>query len=285
MKKIQILVTSMTLGLLLAGGAEAAPVQSSLTPNQVGITAKQLMSTSFTTNVALPSGAAKPTTMGNVVAGVHLGTNTDIFAVGTKSGFSINASEFWVRYTLDASSNATLTSLPCCEYEPQTTIQPITGSLWISFNQTTQVLSAYTSQLSSFTPFAYTGTSTLQRFDNPAVFNTLYSGGTGHPEYFSLPGSNANLYYLTNPCIECNFETSLNLSFVELRKVGSRYELFTSAQGFNQVFVGEEACSICNWSQTTALNIAPVPVPGALWLFGSGLAGIATVQRRRAARA
>lgn len=272
-------VNAAFFALILAGGAEAAQVQSALTANQVGKSVKQLMATTATTNIVLPTGAAKPAAMGNVVAGLHLGTNTDIFAVGTKSGFSINTSEFWVRYTLDPSSHEYHRYRIWMDESSSESTSPVSGPLWLSFNLTTQSLNMYTEKLSGdLLEYGDTGNFSIHPAQDTT--STLKFGTWGDPDYQILPGTNANLS--PGACIECAFSWTLNLSFLQLSWNGSGYDLRTSAQGFDQIYTFSSEFSPHDNVDRYYANIAPVPVPGALWLFGSSLLGLATLRRRTA---
>jgi len=276
-----VIIAPFIFGLLLSVDAEAAQVQSALGANKIGISTQQLLSSTLSTNITLPTSGNKPTTMGTVVAGIHLGTNTDLFAVGTKSGSSVNASEFWVRYTLDASSNE-FHQYQSSEYDPvQTSSSPISGSLWLSFNTTTQTFKAYSEQLSK--PNLFESGSQFLPYDNQAAISALFNAGPG---FSGLPypgpyaGTNSSINLLSF-CIECDHESSLNLAFLELRWNGTGYGLFTSAQGFDQVFLSTDTFSPYAEINSYALNIAPVPLPGAIWLFSSGLLGLVATRRRK----
>lgn len=271
---------AMMLGLTLAGGAEAAQVESALPDYFVGVSVADLLGPFGISDVAAPSGAARPAGMGNAIAGVHLGTNTDIFAVGNTDDFG-RASQFWVRYTLDSTSS---------EYHSYTSWEnpgnpheyrgPVSGSLWLSFDLGSQSLRMHTDKLSGEL-FKYSDIADISIDPGVGTISTLFAGGTGHPDYQYLPGTNA--YFLPGNCIECQFEWTLNLAFLQLSWNGSGYDLLTSAQGFDQIYTASSRFSFNDVVDEYQANIAPVPVPGALWLFGSSLAGLVAVNRRRSA--
>lgn len=277
-------VNTLLLGLMLASGAEATQVQSSLAPSKIGITVNQLLNSTFATNIALPASGSKPAGMGNVVAGVHLGTNTDIFAVGTTSGFNVNATEFWVRYTLDSTSYE-YSKRPDWENGGNDTTQttlPVSGALWLSYNSTTGLLKGYEDKLTAGSVFGYAYQPEFAPYGNQGRLQTLSSRYSGDPDYTVLPGTNSAPAW-GMACVECGFQWTLNLAFLALDWNGSRYDLRTSAQGFDQVFAFSSEWPSQRLADRSAANIAPVPVPGALWLFGSSLAGLVAIRRRRIA--
>lgn len=273
-----ILGTIVIASALCAPSLQAAQVQSALPTNQIGVSVKQLLGTTLTTNIALPAAGDKPAGMGNAVAGIHLGTNTDIYAVGVRSGNTVYASEFWVRYSLDASSNEYHQSLRWDE-PPWEYAGPVSGALWLSFNLNTQQLNMYTDkvvgnllQIGKSAEFdIHPGTGTT---------STLRAGVSGDPDYVIAPYTNSSMQWAA--CIECDFTYTLNLAFLQLYWTGSAYDLRTSAQGFDQVFTLESYFDFGLEESTDRYygNIAPVPVPAAAWLFGSGLLGLVTKRRR-----
>ena len=57
----------------------------------------------------------------------------------------------------------------------------------------------------------------------------------------------------------------------------SNYALVNAPDDYRIAFQGQQVVG-----RTLAIDVAPVPVPAAVWLFGSGLLGLVGVARRRA---
>lgn len=271
---------AIVVSIIFSLNAEAALVQSALAPSTIGISAQQLLNSAANPLFSAPDSGNRPAAMNtpgsHFYFGVHLGTNTDIFAD------IVNPTTFWVRYTLDPSSNTYKSYTPSFGGLPDVYNTPVTGALWLSFNTVAQNFNAYTEQLSQPDLFNY-NSNPIANFsvdNNHSTLNTLIDGRTGEPTYQRLPGANANLLSLNLGCVECSVLTQLNLSFLELRWNGTGYGLYTSANGFDQILTSAD--SYQDYTHSYTLNIAPVPIPAAAWLFGSGLAGIAAARRRQA---
>jgi hypothetical protein len=266
------------LSLAMAGGAQATQVQSALPDYMTGMNVADLLW--FYSDTAVPASTHRPAAMGTATAGAHLGTNTDIFAVG--SDFE-RPTEFWIRYTLDATSQEyhryiNWEDMFGPSYESTSSVN---GELWVSFNTETQALAMHTEKLEAGNLLEYSDTVNISLFPEQGTIDTLRSGSNGEPEYGYLPGTNATMLY--GACIECKFQWTLNLAFLQLSWNGSGYDLLTSAQGFDQIYAFSSEFAPNDDVDRYRANIAPVPVPGALWLFGSSVAGLAAMRRRRIA--
>lgn len=275
------LVFSVSL-LLGFNAANATIVQSALAPNKIGISVEQLMATTAG-NVALPTTGNRPAAMANASKGINLGTNTDIFAIGTP----LNYSEFWVRYTLDSSSSKNNSYILWDDDSYEYTVtenSSITGDLWLKFDINNQQFAAFDEQLMGTDIWYYENTSGtgFSPRTNQGNLNSLKGGSTGYPDYAGIAGSNAYMYELSGGCLECWYVTQLNLAFLELGWDGTKYNLFTSSEGFAQIFKNDtNGYGYTGELYSTTLNIAPVPVPAAAWLMGSGLIGLIGVARRQ----
>jgi len=58
--------------------------------------------------------------------------------------------------------------------------------------------------------------------------------------------------------------------------------LISSPDTYLIVFDGQDGFERPISGNTLAVDLAPIPVPAAVWLFGSGLLGLVAVMRRRA---
>ncbi len=90
---------------------------------------------------------------------------------------------------------------------------------------------------------------------------SLISGVTGEYDYISY--GNATLSPFPSVCIECNYEMTLNLTANPL--VLSYYE----SNPYSSENINFE------------LYVSQVPLPSAIWLFGSGLAGLLGLSNRK----
>ena len=112
---------------------------------------------------------------------------------------------------------------------------------------------------------AFRATETLITDGDGIASGTLSSGFTGEFDYISY--GNATLSPFPSICVECGYEMILNL---DAYTTGNPLAL--SYQEYNPYDTGEEHFE---------LFISQVPLPGAVWLFGSGLLVLFGAFRRR----
>jgi hypothetical protein len=264
--------------LLGLNSANATIVQSALAPNKIGISVDQLMATTAG-NVALPTAGNRPAEMANASKGIHLGTNTDLFRIGFLTD------EYWVRYTLDTTSQ-NLHTYTSWDENGEVQISestPLTGHLWLSLDLANQQFAMHDDLLSQsiFYDDGYNNEGMFSPIANKGDLRALKGDGSGYPDYYSSP--NSNTYFgVSGACIECDHNATLNLAFLELSWNGTGYDLFTTSQGFDQVFTNTgRGFGYDNEQYSTFLNIAPVPIPAAAWLMSSALIGLIGISRRR----
>lgn len=187
---------------------------------------------------------------------IHLGTNSDVFRK--------SSNEYWVRYTLDSTSQFTY------EYYPDPAeITPLSGEYWLSFKK---VSGGYevASHIDQIDQIGIVGQFASHRTFDASLYassnqNTWQSFSTGAQFFLAFTGVGGS---------------SLNLSFLKLEWDfgASKYVLKTSTTGFDQVYY--------EWASegaygTASLNIAPVPLPASAVLLLSGLTTLIGTRRFR----
>jgi hypothetical protein len=259
--------------------ANATLVQSALSPDKIGISVYQLMATT-TGNVALPTTNQLPSGINSqLTKGINLGTNTDLFTTADN--------KYWLRYSIDSSSVRSTHNPYEYDYEyggyPELSRESITGYLWlgigaVSWPPNTDVFMDF-GKLS--TPLFQVQSTSLyfagMNVQSP-IARSLTANIHGDPDYYTSGNSTFNSPIIV--CVECDEKVQLNLSFLELRWDGGGYSLFTTNQGFDQVFTYSRSYNGVPYEKI-ALNISPVPVPAAAWLMGSGLVGLICLHRRK----
>ena len=189
----------------------------------------------------------------------NIATNVSVF--GRQIGGSIN--EFWIKYNLDPSSTST-------------------GALWVSFGANT----VYTNQLFQY-PQTYDINNSIgiwfDKVSSSPLSNSFVSltGDTYFQDKIYINGM-FSMIYPTHPiivgdvafngCLSCVGSESLNLSFIQFIKNGNVYTPFTRSTGESVILSRDVGCMTCGYS-SSSLNIAPVPIPSAIWLFGTAMAG------------
>ena len=246
-------------GLLAACGlwfftatTEASIVQSALAPGQIGISVTQLFAATPGDSI---DSSLRPSAMAAPSQAIHLGTHTDLFAIGAPANYS----EFWVRYQLDGSSYTSVTDPYTQPPAPATTRNAVTGELWLAFNGST--LTVDSSRINGDSTMALNRVNILP---NP-LSQQSFTNSFGSP-FACDPQSQSG----------CAWNSTLNLAFLSV-KDGT---LYTSDIGFDVLFTEHVAEGV---SVDRQYNIAPVPAPMAVWLMGSGLAGMFGLLRRRSA--
>jgi len=86
----------------------------------------------------------------------------------------------------------------------------------------------------------------------------------------AVPGSGAGDWFGIGPNNVNGLDTAANL-----------YMLSSNGTGAARVFVFEDVLLSANGTLSSITATAPVPLPAAVWLFGSGLIGLAGIGRRR----
>ena len=108
---------------------------------------------------------------------------------------------------------------------------------------------------------------------NPSVFTYV---GHGYDGSVTLPGANSPLYdnqpYLV-PNGDGTLDRAVSMTFSGL--TAGEYILFAAGTNYNAVTSPARGMGL-------TLSVTPVPVPAAVWLFGSGLAGLWGMYRRKA---
>ena len=143
-------------------------------------------------------------------------------------------------------------------------ITTLTGFLQVNIDDNYTVTIDYSNVLlngSSFRP-----TDTLVTDAAGINSTTLISGFTGEYDYISY--GNATLSPFPFICVECGYEMTLNLDANPL--MGN--PLVLSYHESNPYDTGE-----VNFE----LFVSQVPVPAAVWLFGSGLIGLIGLARKK----
>lgn len=208
----------------------------------------------------------RPQDMGTPWGMLHLGTNTDVFAVATGPvSAPFRPSDFWVRYQLDPSSNSASTDESCggCGGLSPTFFS---GEVWLEFKRES---SGYQIEMWTYLQQPTQTTGNWMEWWPSFSTSQLPPGQTGVqtlPNAFSVPQP------------EGSFMARFNLAFLELNWNNGAYELATSLIGFDNLY--HVAYDYPFYSTTMDFNIAPVPLPAAAWLFGVGLGALGLARRR-----
>ena len=131
---------------------------------------------------------------------------------------------------------------------------------------------------------------TLAMFDNGDLGGTALVIGTdgGHVE-FTASGSDyiAELFDVNNVkggsillSGDSNFE--LGMDYGQGYITDTSWAAVSSPDTYLVVFAGKDGSGNKIFGNTLAVDVQAVPVPAAVWLFGSGLIGLVGVARRRA---
>lgn len=277
MKTYRRLANALTLLIpaIWAVEAQGSIVRSSLFPPYAELSIPKLFLKpvhSTVINAALASDSTlRPYGMAAPSRAIHLGTNTDIFSVGTPT----NTSEYWIRYTLDPSSYRSETNRPWNADSQSfadsysTTRTPITGELWFSYRNS--VLSLKTSRLhDAWVGGAWNSISTTS-FMNPT--QTLADKFVFSQFACDHTGSGGDPY---NGGLGCEWNSEVNLSFLQLKNG----ELYASNKGFDMVFFEHAKEGETVNHQLNIAYAAPVPLPATLLLLCSGLIGAAGFSQR-----
>lgn len=174
-----------------------------------------------------------------------------------------------------------------------------TGSLWLlakmsySTSESAHPFTLYLDKVSPtpFNMFGQSGDGVLESFMPTADLLAGSSYLTVGIDFFSNSYSFGNLTGETPlPCLAegCESHARLNLVGLNYEDVGSSIILtdFNPLDTRGLVFTqyqtypcyGDTSCAM---DDSQAFYVSAVPVPGAMWLFGSGLAGLVGLLRRR----
>lgn len=205
------------------------------------------------------------------------------------SASGVTTSEFLIRYNLGSSSN--ITSVVDESYFGggdgiTTSVTPYSGYLWMTapmgldFTGTNQ-FNIYTDNISSnpdvnnpddqLSTWSF-GMSATDAMSGSA--SLYFSGNDG----YDMPVSNGDLSVLDGifTCVECGIDVTLNL-------IGLDY-----SSGVANPFYVDERGDILQYSDffdyfddTRTFSVSAVPVPSAVWLFGSGLLGLIGLARKK----
>ena len=135
------------------------------------------------------------------------------------------------------------------------------------------------------------GTLSLFDDDDAGYSTPLVIGSSGGHVVFTdnMDGSwNAEVFDVTNTS-GGSITLSNSANFILAIDWGAGYfgddgthSLLSSPDTYLIHFDGEDANGLGKSGNTLGVDLAPIPVPAAVWLFGSGLLGLVAVSRRRA---
>jgi len=165
------------------------------------------------------------------------------------------------------------------------------ATIWAPTNADTDFIQLDFAGNPDLGPGISTNGGTLALFDDSDFGgNALEIGSDGGQVVFTdnMNGSwNAEVFDVTSTS-GGSITLSSNANFVLGMDWGSGYfddtntTLISSPSTYLIVFDGRDAGGNRISGNTLAVDLAPIPVPAAVWLFGSGLLGLAGVARRRA---
>jgi hypothetical protein len=100
------------------------------------------------------------------------------------------------------------------------------------------------------------------------------NGGSWNAEFFDVNGISGGSITLS---VDNSFVLGMTWDGGSTYYTDSSYTLVSAPDDYGIAFTDGEVTG-----RTLAIDVAPIPVPAAVWLFGTGLLGLVGVARRRA---
>lgn len=202
--------------------------------------------------------------------------------------------ENWlIRYALDFGSSTSSLEYDVDTGGYETILAPHSGYIWLEAPKSidinnTNIFRIYTDQVVPDPDYLDDSL-----YQSTWIFgmdaNDVNSGGASITSYGSdggeppLPGEGSlELLRFLSPCIECDQSVALNL--VGLSYLNGSSQLIVDPSDTNPILLAySEIASAYDVNNSSNFYVQPVPVPAAIWLFGSGLfclIGAARIKKR-----
>ena len=194
-----------------------------------------------------------------------------------------SSSSWLIRYNLHSPSAFTGNYDHNYTGEYITSVTPYTGNIWLEApthlsTSGTNTFNIFTDQIDQnpgyqdyglFIPNFSFGMSTADVLSGSASFN--YSGSDGSNPPTSSGSLVVNNFDDLVTCVECGFDVTLNLAGILLYYSDELF-IFPELQTNTQLLSYRDF--FYDFYQDREFIVSAVPVPGSIWLFGSGLIGL-----------